>query len=105
MVERPPTRPATAGLISDKGSTRKPTAAAARRCRRPADDPCDPACWRTDRLHLLGKRLSFAQARRWGWVIIKRAAKHIYCTHIGRCLIVTVARAVADPPGPSQVTE
>lgn len=33
----------------------------------PADDPCDPACWRTDRdLHPLGKRLSFAQARRWG---------------------------------------
>jgi hypothetical protein len=51
----------------------------------PGSDPSHPARWRTDRdLRRGGRRLTLAQARRKGWVVAVRAAKHVYAVCIGR---------------------
>jgi hypothetical protein len=50
----------------------------------PGADPADAGNWRTDRsLRRAGRRLSFRQARRRGYLIVTRAAKHVYATCVG----------------------
>jgi hypothetical protein len=50
----------------------------------PRSDPSDPANWRCDRdLRREGQRLTVAGARRRGWVIAARSAKHVYAVCVG----------------------
>lgn len=48
-------------------------------------DPEAPANWQSDQaLRRGGRRLTLRQARRCGWVIVRRAAKHVYAVCVGR---------------------
>jgi hypothetical protein len=50
----------------------------------PGRDPRHPAHWRCDReLRRKGRRLTLAQARRKGWVVATRGAKHVYAVCVG----------------------
>jgi hypothetical protein len=50
----------------------------------PGSDPRHPASWRTDRdLRREGRRLTLPQARRRGWVVAARSAKHVYAICVG----------------------
>jgi hypothetical protein len=50
----------------------------------PGCDPGRPASWRSDReLRRKGRRLTLAQARRKGWVVATRSAKHVYAVCVG----------------------
>lgn len=50
----------------------------------PGLSPDEPANWRTTRELRRKQHLSFDEARRLGWIIATRAAKHVYATHVGR---------------------
>jgi len=51
----------------------------------PGADPNNPASWRTTRdLRRQARTLSFDEARKLGWTISRRDAKHLYVTHVGR---------------------
>jgi hypothetical protein len=51
----------------------------------PGGNPDDASQWRTTRdLRREGRRLTFAQARKSGWTIAMREAKHVYAIHGGK---------------------
>ena len=52
----------------------------------PGDDPDNPANWRTSRALRRDpyNSLTFAAARKLGWQIASREAKHVYAIHVGR---------------------
>jgi hypothetical protein len=49
----------------------------------PGADPARPANWLTDRA-LRRRRLTFAKARRRGWIVAQRACKHVYTICVGK---------------------